>query len=158
MNPKYVRISPIFSLTICLLSGQPCFHFSGLCSWPQVLVLVLVFVLVLTRPRVFVSWLTPGSDAVSGMYWAWDPCQCSVADYCLWHLHTLHCTELYWTLLTCVRFFSLINACDIRTVHKLFFYWFSALLHILLNFPRHCQSLLVTHATTRATDVSVRFL
>ena len=65
MNPKYVRISPIFSLTICLLSGQPCFHFSGLCSWPQVLVLVLVFVLVfvlvlvLTRPRVFVSWLAP---------------------------------------------------------------------------------------------------
>ena len=33
-----------------------------------------------------------------------------------------------------------------------------ALHHILLNFPAHCQSLVVTHATTGATDVFVRFL
>ena len=44
------------------------------------------------------------SDAVSGMYWALNPCQCSVADYCLWHLHTvhwLHATQLCSTLLVC---------------------------------------------------------
>ena len=93
------------------------------------------------------------SDAVSGMYWALNPCQCSVADYCLWHFKcNTHCalTACHSTLLnfTCMRCFALLllTQCNLYCLHFTYivmllhfitFYWIS--LHTANHWLWHMQ-------------------
>ena len=136
MNPKYVRIFPF-----C------CLNFS---TFVTILFSLQWSLLLASDPRPGLGFdrasclcfLANCSDAVSGMYWALDRCQCSVADYCLWHFthsaltlfYNLHCTELYWTFLSCVRFFSLMLVTH-YTAHKLFCYCFTAPPHTPPTLP-----------------------